>query len=257
MTVGLREIYEKAAGKLTAKELAAELGEQHVSTVYQNARRFGIKLKSGVPNRGRHGPRDLERAESMVAMYLDGLTLEEIGQTYGVSRERARQIMRKYYGIRANDGGASVRWGQRRADKIAAREAMAQAKYGCSYEQLLEIRVLGADIMRKGQGREKTPMGAYQRHRCNHTRLGHGYDLTFWDWWTLWLESGKFDQSGVGPGRYGMNRIDPTKGFVKGNVVVLPFERWNFFGWRQRRGDIGDNQSIRETRDNPSESVIA
>ena len=54
---------------------------------------------------GPSGPRDIRRAEAFRDRYLAGDTLEEIAKDYGVTRERVRQILRKFnvpsLGIRA------------------------------------------------------------------------------------------------------------------------------------------------------------
>jgi DNA-directed RNA polymerase sigma subunit (sigma70/sigma32) len=37
-----------------------------------------------------------DRAATMIAMYRSGQTLQQIGSTFGVTRERARQILAKH-----------------------------------------------------------------------------------------------------------------------------------------------------------------
>lgn len=72
--------------------------------------------------------RNPQEAE-MIEQYRRGLTLQAIGEKYGVSRERVRQVMR-YHGVPSRDGGNSVRaaarraiWGELMASGVSAGEA--------------------------------------------------------------------------------------------------------------------------------------
>src|SRR5690606_808740 len=88
----------------TRREIAAELFISY-PTVVAYGRQFGITFTHGAKGVGV----DEDRADAMEAMFRAGKTLEEIGSVYGVSRERVRQIISKYRGIRRDDGGQAVR----------------------------------------------------------------------------------------------------------------------------------------------------
>ena len=55
-----------------------------------------------------------DRTDAMVTLFTDGATLAEIGQRYGVTRERVRQIL-AHVGVTRIEGGSHVR-AQRKRD---------------------------------------------------------------------------------------------------------------------------------------------
>src|SRR5690606_18929432 len=88
---------------MTRQEAAEKLGLTY-ATIHRYAAKLNLQFK-----RPGTGPADTERASAMVAMYQAGKTLHEIGELYGVSRERVRQILTKYHGITAEGGGQHFR----------------------------------------------------------------------------------------------------------------------------------------------------
>ena len=67
--------------------------------------------------------KDLARVARMVELHASGLTLEQVGDLYGITKERVRQILVRE-GIKATDGGAVVR----RAARAAARAELRASK---------------------------------------------------------------------------------------------------------------------------------
>jgi hypothetical protein len=55
------------------------------------------------------GPRDMKRASEMARRYLDGETLQQIGTSYGVTRERVRQVLASLKVERRHNGPTSRR----------------------------------------------------------------------------------------------------------------------------------------------------
>lgn len=78
----------------TARRLIAEIG--------------GTIRRKG-PRESKKGVADVERAAEMARRYQGGETLQEIGDSFGVTRERVRQLLRKAgvpsLGVRAGVGG--------------------------------------------------------------------------------------------------------------------------------------------------------
>jgi DNA-binding CsgD family transcriptional regulator len=175
------KLTELAAEGLTRDEAAAELGLSY-STVVQYAIANGIgfsrKRKAHVPT---------QRTRDMAALYQSGQTLQEIGSQFGVTRERVRQLITKFHGLRAADGGQRVTATLARAARLNKIEARHQQKYGCSRAQYRMLKKTRATR-------------AFTELNRNSHRDGYAVDLTLWQWWTLWQESGHWDDRGRGHG---------------------------------------------------------
>ncbi|WP_186760754.1 sigma factor-like helix-turn-helix DNA-binding protein [Arthrobacter alpinus] len=90
-----------------------------------------------------------QRDATMVERYSDGETLDAIGQSYGITRERVRQIIAKV-------GGASAE--ESRQKRMAARESAAKAaneaflaEYGEVSRQMARKGVVRSDVILKLQ----------------------------------------------------------------------------------------------------------
>jgi hypothetical protein len=147
-----------------------------------------------------------ERDQKMVTMYRQGLTLEKIGQSFGLTRERVRQILVKN-GIRREDGGQAKCARAKSAAHQLRKEADAIKRYGVTYEQ---ARLASASGL----------MRAYVMQRNNAGKRGIAWNLNFAQWYDVWLVSGKLDQRGRGKGKYVMSRIKDAGGYEIGNVHI-------------------------------------
>ncbi len=90
-----------------------------------------------------------QRDAAMVERYSDGETLDAIGQTFGITRERVRQIIAKVGGTNAEES---------RKNRIAAREAARKAahdafltEYGDLARQMAKRGVTRPDAVLKLQ----------------------------------------------------------------------------------------------------------
>lgn len=147
------------------------------------------------------------RTQQMAALYKSGKTLQEIGDCYGISCERVRQLLTKFYGIRGNDGGKHIQAIENRSKLDARRNASCLKKWGCNWEQYVTLRGL------------KKPTRAYASQRNNAKNRGIGWELTFWQWWCIWQQSGKWEQRGRGQG-YVMCRNNDIGPYAAGNVFI-------------------------------------
>lgn len=202
-----------AGAGMTREEAAAHLGVSY-QTIVKRAIRYGIKFRHGSA-----GTADIDRAETMASMYQAGKTLEEIGQLYGITRERVRQIMTKTFGMRAKDGGQAFRSKKKAEAKASERDLNCMEKLGCGWDEYVKIREIGRELKTAGRSKERTPMGAFISQKSNANSRGIDWNLKFWDWWNIWQDSGKWEQRGRGRG-YMMCRFGDEGGYEIGNVYV-------------------------------------
>jgi DNA-binding transcriptional MerR regulator len=198
---------------VTLRDAARELGLAY-PTASSWARSAGIKF---------HHPgtqKSSERADAMVAMFSAGKTLNEIGQIFGITRERVRQLIKKYHGLSAEDGGQAVRAKVARSQRRALLEAECYRKHGCSIDQLRNLRKISREQIKNGVARERTTVGAFRRQRASAKQRGIEWEISLWDWWTIWQASGKWNERGRGAGAYVMCRFGDTGPYKVGNVYI-------------------------------------
>lgn len=207
-------IRQCAAEGLTREETATKL-RIAARLIGNFGRRHKIKFRHASEGVGV----DRSRAEVMASMYKSGKTLEQIGQAYGISRERVRQIITKYHGMTAESGGLHVRAKQRSAAALARKEAKYREKYGCSFAQWQQLCDVNREMRSAGSGRYQVPTYAFVSQRNNARRRGIGWDLTLLDWWSIWQGSGKWELRGRGKG-YMMCRFGDEGAYALGNVYI-------------------------------------
>lgn len=153
--------------------------------------------------------RRTDRDANMRAMYEAGLTLQQIGGRYGLTRERVRQILRRI-GVQPDAGGQAKRSAMRRAAREHALDVKYMNLHGVDFATLKRLRAIGATR-------------AWREQRINATNRGIGWQLTLGQWWAIWESSGKWDQRGRGRGRYCLARYADRGDYVPGNVWVCEF----------------------------------
>lgn len=143
-----------ASHGMTRRETADELGVQYsrISTV---AKAAGIRFprQAGTGKHGRNG-KVTTRHDQIVALYQSGKTLQEIGDTFGVTRERIRQILR-VNSVPAIEGGATVRREKVRARKVSAAE---QQCLRVSDEAFHSAQIAGLRASTGNSGRSNRPL---------------------------------------------------------------------------------------------------
>ena len=60
----------------------------------------------------------------------------------------------------------------------------------------------------------------YRQHANNAQKRGIPFELSFYEWLGIWINSGKFERRGSGKGRYCMGRIGDAGPYAVGNVFI-------------------------------------
>lgn len=204
-------VRDAAVRGLTQAGAARELGVS-MQTLRNWARRGGIVFRECPSGR------NTERAEAMSALYRRGKTLQEIGDSFGITRERVRQIL-FHSNISAKDGGYSIKTKVIRDRAASLKEQRCLAEKGCTREQYRELLRIGREMQAAGLHQSRTPTGAFTNQKRNSANRGIAWELTLWQWWSIWVQSGKWEMRGRGQG-YGMYRIGCAGPYSAGNVFI-------------------------------------
>lgn len=157
-----------------------------------------------------------DRAETMKRLYREGMTLEFIGAKFRVSRERVRQIIRAGNVDRV-EGGRSLAVASRAEKASQRKDDTCLRKHGCTraqYQMLLSLQ-RGAEQKNRG------PIRAFQQQKNAAHNRHIQFNLKLWEWWTIWQESGKWEQRGRNSGCYVMSRIADEGAYEVGNVCIV------------------------------------
>lgn len=207
-------IRQAAAEGKTREEAAAVVGLTYQSIV-RIATKYEIEFRHGLVKTEADS-----RAEAMAAMFMSGKTLAEVGAIFGVTRERVRQVINKFYGMTSTNGGAHIKAVRAREQAAKRRDEKYLKKYGCTYAEYQTIKKIGMDIQTAGGSRDRTPIGAFASQRCNARSRGIEWRMSLWDWWSIWQRSGKWEQRGRTKDSYVMCRFGDTGGYEPGNVYI-------------------------------------
>lgn len=209
-------IRESAAAGLTVHEAAARIGVS-VASLGHYGRKHGIKFRHG-RTKSTIDP----RAADMHSAYVAGKTLKEVAAGYGITRERVRQIITKYFGVCSDNGSAAVKAKKARAERLERLEASCMKKNGCTRAQLASVLLIQRRMVRDGAGVFQTPLYAFRTQRQNARTRGIEWQMTFWQWWTIWQKSGKWSRRGRSSGDFVMCRNGDAGPYSVENVHIAP-----------------------------------
>ena len=156
---------------------------------------------------------NFRRDMRIVALYLSGVTLQAIGERYGLTRERVRQIVSRN-GVCAHDGGKQVALSQKAALRESLADERSFRKRGCDRATYKEI---SQQLDRHG----KTPQKRYFEHKNNCERMKLDWQFSFYEWWLVWEQSGMWLKRGRHCDGYVMARIDKNGPFSADNVEII------------------------------------
>jgi hypothetical protein len=151
-----------------------------------------------------------DRNSVIVSLFIDGKTLQEIGDIYGISRERVRQILSNC-GLTRADGGRAVKAKRRKEEKARKREEEVQRRYGCSIEFY--------DSMRGDESYHESRVRRFAQQRNNAKKRGIDWNLTFYDWCNIWGD--KWESRGRTLGQFVMARNGDTGPYSADNVKIV------------------------------------
>lgn len=153
------------------------------------------------------GPqKDTSRDADMQRLFSEGNTLQQIGDRFGITRERVRQILARY-GVTKKDGGQHTKALLRRVSITERKDRASFAKHGCSYQQYITLVSLG--VTRR-----------YGRQKCNAVCRGIAWGFDLWTWWQVWDASGHWADRGRGHG-YVMARKGDCGPYSPENVYII------------------------------------
>lgn len=90
---------------------------------------------------------------------------------------------------------------------VASRNERCLREWGCSWDRYAELLDL------------KDPISKFKQQRASAGKRGIGWELSLWQWWSIWQESGKWAQRGCGQG-YVMCRNGDVGPYSVGNVFI-------------------------------------
>ena len=97
---------------------------------------------------------DTSRDADMCERYKKGETLKVIGESYGVCRERVRQIIDRY-GLNGSDGGKTIIAKQKVCANYRDKDELANEriikKYGCTLDQWRWLRAIEKDYKKSAR----------------------------------------------------------------------------------------------------------
>jgi hypothetical protein len=157
--------------------------------------------------------RDPERDALIAQRYRNEETLQAIGDSYGLTRERVRQIVKRE-GLTRADGGRFLRSSSRRAARVARVRGVYVESFGCTRGEARDLNE------GKRMGAADSLARAYLQQRHHALWRGIPWALTFPQWVALWKATGHFDQRGRAKDSYVMTRWDFAQGFHIGNVCI-------------------------------------
>lgn len=179
-------------------------------------------------------PADL-RAAAMERYFRQGESLERVGQRFGVTRERVRQILQER-GVTRDQGGEALQALRREAERKKARQQRQQARHqllsdwcrealGCTIEEAVRING-GKPVTNrlsskaKGNAYNKYLGIRNQAHRKNPEKPY----LSLSDWYQAWVRSGHW-KNGPTQG-WCLIRVDPEGPWALNNVQVVRAGSW-------------------------------
>jgi hypothetical protein len=158
-------------------------------------------------NRGRKFS-DEARNQEWIRLFRSGVTTPEIGAQHGVTARSVSRILRAY-GIDRSEGGKEA--------AARLRDEAAKAKRLADYFYSLDCSPVDFD----STAQFKAALHAYRRQSTRAAQRGIGWEMTFGQWWRIWIESGRWEERGRShAGSAVMSRKGDVGPYSVGNVRI-------------------------------------
>lgn len=197
----------------TMVRLLGEARMQQLSAVFD--------VRTGKEKRGPKVKGPSDRDFAMADLYRAGQTMEQIGNRYGLTRERVRQILTGRFAITGNDRGGVTKAKAERAERARhraqAKESSCLQRFDLSLDERNALRKINREMADAGLV-FRAPTYAFTIQRNNAKRRNIPWCLTLGEWWSIWDASGKWSERGRHG--YGLLRFGDTGPFAIGNVFV-------------------------------------
>lgn len=172
-------------------------------------------------------PTNYNRDEKIIEMYQSGVTLQEVGDQFGFTKEWVRQILLKH-GIDKMTGGnfllSRVRKNLKAINLNKKRDERAMEYYGCSHKE--------KQMLLKRYGTDTKALYIRQRESSRNRKIS--WQITFPEWVEAWMSSGHWKKRGRGHGKYVMARhLDAGPYEVENIKIILADE--NNSEWYENR----------------------
>ena len=158
------------------------------------------------------------REQAIVDRFKGGDTVTDIAGDFEMTYQGVHRILKKH-GLSRADGGKAKQMADRKAKETGTPSI--QDRHGCTKEQWDELRAMDEDY-------KKTPLAAFNTFKNNFQNLnketGIEFNITLWEWWELWKESGKWGFHMRNPaGMWVMAQKDRAQHLTKDNAQIIPF----------------------------------
>lgn len=93
-------------------------------------------------------------------------------------------------------------------------------RHGCTLDQIQHLLAVGEEMVARGRTVETTPLYAFSMQRASAKQRGIGWELTLWQWWTIWHDTGRWNERGPSAHEYVMCRRGDVGPYAIGNVFI-------------------------------------
>lgn len=103
---------------------------------------------------------------------------------------------------------------------MSARAKKPKDLCGCTVEQYQFLLSVGREMQGAGISVGRTPTVAFKHQALQAASRGVEWNLTAWEWWNIWQESGFWDRRGTRHDQYVMCRKGDIGPYAAGNVFI-------------------------------------
>ena len=159
--------------------------------------------------------RNYGREEEFIRLYNSGMTMEEIADLHGISRQAVSQVLIRSGAVLAK----RKTLGQIKKEEIEARLLKKRGMPDARYKELYRLGAVGKFWAQRKQAEVR----------------GVDFEMNFAEWWNVWEKSGKWELRGRGVGQYVMARFGDVGPYRTDNVHIILASQNHVDCWEYRR----------------------